>query len=47
VVSEVNKKIYALVQSGEIKLGYPAIDTRLLDAHIASVVARIGQTSAV
>jgi small-conductance mechanosensitive channel len=43
VVSEVNKKIYALVQSGAIKLGYPSVDTRLLDSHIASVVARITQ----
>jgi small-conductance mechanosensitive channel len=45
VVSEINKKIYALVQAGEIKLGHPGIDTRLLDAHIASVVARIAQTT--
>jgi small-conductance mechanosensitive channel len=43
VVSEINKKIYALVQSGDIKLGIPSLDTRLLDAHIASVVARITQ----
>jgi small-conductance mechanosensitive channel len=43
VVSEINKKIYALVQSGDIKLGIPALDTRLLDAHIASVVAQITQ----
>jgi small-conductance mechanosensitive channel len=43
VVSEVNKRIYALVQAGSLKLGYPAIDSRLLDAHIASVVARITQ----
>jgi small-conductance mechanosensitive channel len=43
VVSDVNKKIYALVRAGEIKLGHPSVDTRLLDAHIASVVARIGQ----
>jgi small-conductance mechanosensitive channel len=41
VVSDINKKIYALVQTGEIKLGIPALDTRLLDAHIASVVAQI------
>jgi small-conductance mechanosensitive channel len=41
VVSDINKKIYALVQAGEIKLGIPALDTRLLDAHIASVVAQI------
>jgi small-conductance mechanosensitive channel len=45
VVSEINKKIYALVQSGDIKLGIPALDTRLLDAHIASVVAGITQHS--
>jgi small-conductance mechanosensitive channel len=45
VVSDINKKIYALVRAGEIKLGHPGIDTRLLDAHIASVVARIAQTN--
>ncbi|TFW30623.1 mechanosensitive ion channel [Massilia horti] len=45
VVSELNKKIYALVQSGEIKLGIPTFDTRLLDAHIAAVVARNAQNS--
>lgn len=39
-ISDVNKKIYALVESGQIKLGHPSIDTRLLDAHITSVVAR-------
>ncbi|CAH0145906.1 Mechanosensitive channel MscK [Massilia sp. Bi118] len=43
VVSEINRKIYGLVQAGDIKLGIPALDTRLLDAHIASVVARITQ----
>jgi small-conductance mechanosensitive channel len=46
VVSEVNKKIYALVQSGEIQLGFPSMDTHLLDAHIATVVARITQPAA-
>jgi len=46
VVSEINKRIYALVQAGEIKLGYPSVDTRLLDSHIASVVARIRQPDA-
>jgi small-conductance mechanosensitive channel len=43
VVSEINRKIYGLVQAGDIKLGIPSLDTRLLDAHIASVVARITQ----
>jgi small-conductance mechanosensitive channel len=41
VVAEINRKIYALVASGEVRLGYPSVDTRLLDSHIASVVARI------
>lgn len=39
-ISEVNRKIHALVRSGEIKLGHPSVDTRLLDAHITSIVAR-------
>jgi small-conductance mechanosensitive channel len=39
-ISDVNKKIYALVQAGAIKLGHPSMDTRLLDAHITSLVAR-------
>lgn len=43
VVSEINKKIYALIEAGTIKLGYPSMDTRLLDAYIASVVAGITQ----
>lgn len=43
IVSEINKKIYALVQAGTVRLGFPSIDTRLLDSHIASVVARITQ----
>jgi small-conductance mechanosensitive channel len=46
VVSEINKKIYALVQAGDIKLGYASVDTGLLDSHIASVVARITQPDA-
>jgi small-conductance mechanosensitive channel len=45
VTSDINRKIYALVQSGDIKLGIPALDTRLLDTHIASVVAGITQQS--
>jgi small-conductance mechanosensitive channel len=44
VVSDVNKKIYALVQSGDIKLALPPLDPRLIDAHIASAVAKISQT---
>ena len=39
-ISQVNCKIYELVQSGVLKLGHPSMDTRLLDAHITSVVAR-------
>ena len=45
-ISEVNRKIYALVQSGAIKLGHPAMDTRLLDAHIVSTMARTSQAGA-
>ena len=41
VLSDVNKKIYALVQSGQIKLAFPARDTRLLDAQMVSVLAGI------
>ena len=44
VVSDVNKKIYTLVQSGDIKLSLPALDPRLIDAHIASAVAKNSQT---
>ncbi|HEU0368136.1 MAG TPA: mechanosensitive ion channel domain-containing protein, partial [Candidatus Acidoferrum sp.] len=44
VISEVNKKIYALVQSGDIKLALPALDPRLIDAHIASAVAKNSQS---
>jgi small-conductance mechanosensitive channel len=46
VVSEVNKKIYALVQSGDIKLARPPLDPRILDAHIASAATKIAQTMA-
>jgi small-conductance mechanosensitive channel len=46
VVSEINKKIYALVQSGQIELATTAVDIRLLDAHLASSVARMAQTEA-
>ena len=42
-ISQVNRKIYELVQSGVLKLGHPSMDTRLLDAHITSVVARTPQ----
>jgi small-conductance mechanosensitive channel len=41
VISEVNKALYALVQSGQIKLAYPARDTRLIDAHIANILSDI------
>jgi small-conductance mechanosensitive channel len=38
VVSEVNKRIYALVREGKIKLAYPARDTRELDAQMLAVL---------
>jgi small-conductance mechanosensitive channel len=47
VISEVNKKIYALVRSGAIKLGQPAIETRHLNAHIASLLTQVTQSGAI
>jgi small-conductance mechanosensitive channel len=44
-VSEVNKRIYALVQTGEVKLGHASMDTRLPDAHITSKLARSANAS--
>ncbi len=44
VVSEINKRIYKLVQSGDIKLAQPALDPRVVDAQIASALANISQT---
>jgi len=41
VLSEVNKKIYALVKAGEVKLAYPSRDTRLIDAHIANILSGV------
>lgn len=45
VISEVNRKIYALVQAGQIKLAYPSRDTRLLDAQMVAVLAGISRPS--
>jgi small-conductance mechanosensitive channel len=44
VVSDVNRKIYALVQAGDIKLALPTLDLHLLDAQIASAIAKFSQT---
>jgi small-conductance mechanosensitive channel len=44
VISEVNRRIYALVKSGQIKLGHPANKIELLSAHITSEAERIAQT---
>jgi small-conductance mechanosensitive channel len=44
VSSEVNKRIYALVKSGQIKLGRPSTKIHLLDAQLASEATRIAQT---
>ncbi len=38
IVSEVNKRIYALIRSGQIKLAYPTRDTRELDAQMLAVL---------
>lgn len=47
VVSEVNKKIYALVQSGEIKLATNVLDVRLLDAQVPTAASQMAQTEAI
>jgi small-conductance mechanosensitive channel len=39
-ISDVNKKIHQLVQTGQIKLGYPATDSQPVGTHIPSNVAR-------
>jgi small-conductance mechanosensitive channel len=44
VVSEVNKKIYALMRSGDIKLAPPPVDPRQLDALMASALAKFSQS---
>ena len=41
VVSEVNKRIYALVREGKIKLAYPTRDTRALDAEMLAVLTAL------
>lgn len=44
VVSDVNKKIYALVQSGDIKLALPSADPRIFDAQMALAREKISQS---
>jgi small-conductance mechanosensitive channel len=46
VVSDLNKKIFALVQTGQLKLAMTTLDIRLLDAMSSTVVSRITQTEA-
>ena len=43
VVSELNKKIYALVQAGQLKLATTALDIRLTDAISPTPLSRIAQ----
>ena len=44
VISEVNKKIYQLVQDGAITLARPPLDPRLVDSQIATALANFSQT---
>ena len=44
VLSEVNKRLYALIRAGDIKLAYPARDTRALDAQMVSVLTTLSRT---
>jgi small-conductance mechanosensitive channel len=46
VVSDLNKKIFALVQTGQLKLAMTTLDVRLMDAMSPTVVSRIAQTEA-
>jgi small-conductance mechanosensitive channel len=46
VVSELNKKIFALVQSGQIKLATTALDVRLMDAISPTAVSHPAQIGA-
>jgi small-conductance mechanosensitive channel len=40
VLSDINKRIYALIQAGQVKLAYPSRDTKLIDAHINALLAQ-------
>jgi hypothetical protein len=39
-LSDINKRIYALIQAGHVKLAYPSRDTKLIDAHINALLAQ-------
>jgi small-conductance mechanosensitive channel len=44
VLSAVNKNIYALIKSGQIKLAYPARDTRELDTQMVAVLTGLARS---
>jgi small-conductance mechanosensitive channel len=44
VISEVNKKVYALIAAGQIKLAYPARDTRALDTQMVAVLTGLSRS---
>lgn len=44
VVSEINKRIYKLVEAGDIKLALPPLDPRLVDGQITSALANFSQS---
>lgn len=44
VISEVNRKVYAMIRSGQVKLAYPARDTRALDAQMVSVLTGLARS---
>jgi small-conductance mechanosensitive channel len=46
VVSEINKKIYALVRAGQVRLGSSVVDIRMLDAQKASTLSHRAQIDA-
>jgi small-conductance mechanosensitive channel len=44
VLSAVNKNVYALIKSGQIKLAYPARDTRELDTQMVAVLTGLSRS---
>jgi small-conductance mechanosensitive channel len=44
VISEVNKRVYALIREGKIKLAYPSRNTRELDAQMLAVLTSLPRT---
>ena len=44
VISAVNRKVYTLIQARQVKLAYPARDTRALDAQMVAVLTGLSRS---